>query len=223
MKIDLAGKAALVVGPGGAIKAAIAAALAENGARVVEAKLVAGKAPELVLGGKSIPLVPGATDLLGRLPAEPYALVHVGAGAESGPVEPPPVLTDPESLALLVRALAPSIRRAVHVFSVAGLVPVRRAPLFSAAQAAIASVTRSLAMELGGAGIAVNGVAVGAVKAEGTVAGESFLTHAAVKRPAKTAEIVAATLFLADPANTYTTGHIINVDGGWSAGYARNF
>ena len=36
-------------------------------------------------------------------------------------------------------------------------------------------------------------------------------------------EVVAAALFLCDPANTYTTGQLLSVDGGWTAGYARNF
>jgi NAD(P)-dependent dehydrogenase (short-subunit alcohol dehydrogenase family) len=223
MKIDLAGKAALVIGSGGAIKSAVIEALAENGAAVIDARLVTGRAAELVIEGRGIPLAAGAADLLGRLPAEPYVLVHVGDGAESGPVEPPPRLADAESLAALVRAVAPAVRRVVHVVSVAGVVPVRRAPVFSASQAAIVSLTRSLAMELGGAEVAVNGIAVGAFAADEKVRAEGLLSHAAVKRPAQLAEIAAALLFLADPANTYTTGHILNVDGGWSAGYARNF
>ena len=33
------------------------------------------------------------------------------------------------------------------------------------------------------------------------------------------AEAVAAVLFFADPANTYTTGQLLAVDGGWMAGY----
>jgi hypothetical protein len=223
MKIDLAGKAALVVGSGGAIKAAALAALAGNGAEVIDAQLVNGRAAELVVAGKGISLAAGAVDVLGRLPAEPYVLVHVSAGAESGPVEPPPGTTDAESLAALVRAVAPVVRRVVHVMSVAGVVPVRRAPVFSAGEAAIVSLTRSLAMELGPSEVAVNGIAVGAFAADDRARGEGLLTHAAVKRPAQLSEIVAALLFLADPANTYTTGHILNVDGGWSAGYARNF
>jgi NAD(P)-dependent dehydrogenase (short-subunit alcohol dehydrogenase family) len=223
MKIDLAGKAALVVGSGGAIKSAVVAALAENGAAVIDARLVTGRAAELVIDGKGIPLTSGAADVLGRLPAAPYVLVHVGAGAESGPVEPPPALIDVGSLAALVRAVAPAVRRVVHIVSVAGVVPMRQAPVFSAAQAAIVSLTRSLAMELGGSEVAVNGIAVGAFAADEKTRAESLLTHAAVKRPARLPEITAALLFLADPANTYTTGHILNVDGGWSAGYARNF
>ena len=42
-------------------------------------------------------------------------------------------------------------------------------------------------------------------------------------RPGPLAEVVAAVLFLCDPANTYTTGQLLAVDGGWMAGYGRNF
>ena len=223
MKIDLAGKAALVVGSGGSVKSATLAALAENGAKIIDARLATGGAGELLVEGRGISLATGASDVPSRLPAEPLVLVHVSAGAESGPVEPPSASIDPGSLAALVRAVAPAVRRVVHVMSVAGVVPVRRAPVFSAREAAIASLTRSLAMELGASGVAVNGIAVGAFAADDGARADGLLTHAAVKRPAQLSEIAAALLFLADPANTYTTGHILNVDGGWSAGYARNF
>ena len=41
--------------------------------------------------------------------------------------------------------------------------------------------------------------------------------------PAETREIAVAALFLADPENSYMNGHILTVDGGWTAGYAREF
>ena len=40
---------------------------------------------------------------------------------------------------------------------------------------------------------------------------------------AELGEIADAALFLLDPENSYTTGHVLVVDGGWTAGYARNF
>jgi NAD(P)-dependent dehydrogenase (short-subunit alcohol dehydrogenase family) len=42
-------------------------------------------------------------------------------------------------------------------------------------------------------------------------------------RPGRIEEAVAALLFLADPMNTYTTGQVLTVDGGWTAGYGRDF
>ena len=156
MRIDLAGRPALVVGPGGPIRAATAGALAANGAAVAEAGLE------------------GAIGAMGRTP--PYILVHVSAGAEQGPVEPPEMAPDVAALAMLVRAAAPSAKRIVNILSVAGVVPIRRAPVFSAGEASLVSLTRSLAMELGGDGVAVNGLAVGAFAGQAGAAAESLLS-----------------------------------------------
>jgi NAD(P)-dependent dehydrogenase (short-subunit alcohol dehydrogenase family) len=49
------------------------------------------------------------------------------------------------------------------------------------------------------------------------------VTHVPLARAAELAEIADAALFLLDPENSYTTGHVLVVDGGWTAGYARNF
>jgi NAD(P)-dependent dehydrogenase (short-subunit alcohol dehydrogenase family) len=105
--------------------------------------------------------------------------------------------------------------------SIAGVVALRGAAAFSARQASLVSLTRALAMELAPK-VIVNALAVGAL-AGNTPAGERLISHAALKRAGAPAEVGQAALFLADPANTYTTGHVLNVDGGWSVGYARNF
>jgi NAD(P)-dependent dehydrogenase (short-subunit alcohol dehydrogenase family) len=52
---------------------------------------------------------------------------------------------------------------------------------------------------------------------------QRMLDHVPLGRPATTDEIAVAVIFLADPENTYTNGHILTVDGGWTAGYARDF
>jgi NAD(P)-dependent dehydrogenase (short-subunit alcohol dehydrogenase family) len=50
-----------------------------------------------------------------------------------------------------------------------------------------------------------------------------MLDHVPLGRPGTTDEIAVAVLFLAAPENSYTNGHILTVDGGWTAGYAREF
>jgi 3-oxoacyl-[acyl-carrier protein] reductase len=50
-----------------------------------------------------------------------------------------------------------------------------------------------------------------------------MLDHVPLGRPAEVDEIAVAALFLADPENSYMNGHILTVDGGWTAGYAREF
>lgn len=112
--------------------------------------------------------------------------------------------------------------RAIFLLPAAAGLPMRRHPGFSAAMAAALATVRTLAMRRAPA-VLVNAVGLGAI-GDPLVAGDAaMLGHAAVGRPGTLAEAVAAVLFLADPMNSYTTGQLLSVDGGWSAGYGRNF
>jgi 3-oxoacyl-[acyl-carrier protein] reductase len=125
--------------------------------------------------------------------------------------------------------------RIINIASIAGLVPLRLQSAFVAAKAAVVNLTKSMALELGPSGILVNGIAPGSTLTEGTRQlfygpGGSFharvqemLDHVPLGRPGTTDEIAVAALFLADPDNSYMNGHILVVDGGWIAGYHRQF
>ncbi len=125
--------------------------------------------------------------------------------------------------------------RIINIASIVGLVPLRLQCAFTAAKAGVVNLTRAMALELGPHGILVNGIAPGSTLTEGTrqlFYGEGgkfhanvqrMLDHVPLGRPATTDEIAVAALFLAAPENSYTHGHILTVDGGWTAGYARDF
>jgi 3-oxoacyl-[acyl-carrier protein] reductase len=125
--------------------------------------------------------------------------------------------------------------RIINIASIVGLVPLRLQCAFVAAKAGVVNLTRAMALELGPHGILVNGVAPGSTLTEGTRklfygADGSFhaqvqrmLDHVPLGRPAEPEEIAVAVLFLADPENSYMNGHMLTVDGGWTAGYTRDF
>jgi hypothetical protein len=227
MKIDLLGRPALVVASPGAIATGVATALADNGARLMRARY-AGSDRKLTATDPA-----GAEVTVSNEPASdaaafgsPWLLVAIHPGAERPTVDaltPAEAEWEASDLRPLVRALAPALRRVVIVMSVAGLVPLRTNPGFSIEQASLATITRLLAMKWGRGGVSVNAVALGAREGDDGPISGNLLSHTALKRPARLTEILAAVLFLADPENTYTTGHIVNVDGGFAAGYARNF
>jgi NAD(P)-dependent dehydrogenase (short-subunit alcohol dehydrogenase family) len=138
------------------------------------------------------------------------------------------------------RASTPLLRRncggrIINIASIAGLVPLRLQCAFVAAKAGVVNLTKAMALELGPAGILVNGIAPGSTLTDGTrklfygddglfrESVQRMLDHVALGRPAEVDEIAVAALFLADPENTYITGHVLVVDGGWTAGYARDF
>jgi NAD(P)-dependent dehydrogenase (short-subunit alcohol dehydrogenase family) len=125
--------------------------------------------------------------------------------------------------------------RIINIASVVGLVPLRLQCAYAAAKAGVVNLTKAMALELGPHGLLINGIAPGSILTEGTKAlfygpGGQFkesvqkmIDHVPLGRPGTTDEIAVAVLFLAAPENTYTHGHILTVDGGWTAGYAREF
>jgi NAD(P)-dependent dehydrogenase (short-subunit alcohol dehydrogenase family) len=125
--------------------------------------------------------------------------------------------------------------RIINISSVFGLVAARLQCAFVAAKAGVVNLTKAMALELGPHGILVNGISPGSILTEGTkklfygddgmfnAKVQQMLAHVPLGRPGNTDEIAVAVLFLADPENSYTNGHVLAVDGGWTAGYAREF
>ena len=213
MRIDLRGRRALVLGGSGVVRRVVVEALSASGA-AVEAE-VPGAASGLDCATPEAAAVAAASHAAAR--GRPDILVNV-SGTAGVPDDGAAAPGEDAWFAHASRAFAPSVGRVINVISVAGLVPIRDAAAHSAHHAGLASLTRSLAMELA-PDVLVNALAVGALGEDGG----RLLSHTALKRAARPAEIGAALLFLAAPRNTYTTGHVMAVDGGWSIGYARDF
>ena len=125
--------------------------------------------------------------------------------------------------------------RIINIASIAGLVPMRLQCAFVAAKAGVINLTKAMALELGTSGVLVNGIAPGSTLTEGTKAlfygadgkfhdrTQQMLDHIPLGRPGTTDEIAVAAVFLADPENSYMNGHVLVVDGGWTAGDHRDF
>lgn len=120
----------------------------------------------------------------------------------------------------LSQAAAPSLRAQrgliINMLDIHALRPLKAHPVYSAAKAGLAMLTRSLARELGPE-IRVNGIAPGPVLwPEGPMDEDlkrEIINKTALKRHGTTQDIARTALFLAKDA-PYITGQIIAVDGG---------
>lgn len=99
------------------------------------------------------------------------------------------------------------------------------ASIYAASKHAVEGLTKSAALEAGAFGVRVNAVAPGPIET-GMLArftgGAEGKAHLATLNPQKRIghpdEVARAILFIASDAASFITGHILNVDGGKSAG-----
>jgi len=107
----------------------------------------------------------------------------------------------------------------VNISSGAGVTPIAEAQVYSATKAAVDSLTRSLALELGPRRIRVVGVAPGLVATEGTSGmGEEgaapFVARTPLRRIGQPADIAAAVAFAVSNDGAWITGETLQVGGG---------
>lgn len=110
----------------------------------------------------------------------------------------------------------------VNVASIQGLAGAIAQGVYGATKAAVISMTRTLAVELGPSNIRVNALAPGLVRtrfAQAITSNEDMTAHYVQRAPlgryAEPEEIAPAALFLASDAASYVTGHTLVVDGGY--------
>ena len=256
--LQLTDRTAVVTGGASGIGRAVALALAEAGARVVVAdrELVAGSrvAAELAGGAAAghrfaeldVTDPDGVRGLFAGLPAPAEILVN-NAG-----VNLPAALLDvgPDDIArtlavnqtgmiLCAQAAAAGMAAAgggviVNMASESGLEGSAGQSLYAASKAAVYSLTRSWAKELGPRGVRVVGVAPGPLEPTG-MTGADYMTALArardttpeaiergyasaipLGRPGALTEVADVVLFLASPRASYVTGTVVNVSGGKS-------
>lgn len=148
--------------------------------------------------------------------------------------------TDLTGCYLVTQAAVPAIierggGRIVNISSVFGLVPARLQCAFVAAKAGVMNLTKAMALEFAERGVLVNAIAPGSIPLEGphsifdgedpVMKGrrEGMLAHIPLHRFGTNKDVANAVLFLVDPDNNYITGSVLTVDGGWTAGYSRDF
>jgi NAD(P)-dependent dehydrogenase (short-subunit alcohol dehydrogenase family) len=114
--------------------------------------------------------------------------------------------------------------RIVNIASIAGFHGFYRVAAYAASKSAVASFTKTLAIELAESGVNVNAIAPGVFPTplnmaliNGTPRGDEILMRTPMHRFGNPREVVGPVIFLSSAAATFITGEVIAVDGGFLA------
>lgn len=112
----------------------------------------------------------------------------------------------------------------INIASLSTFVALYEVAAYSASKAAVASLTKSLAIEWASRGVNVNAIAPGVFKTalntqllESTERGKEFQLRTPMKRFGKVEELAGAAIFLASDAASFVNGEVLTVDGGFLA------
>jgi NAD(P)-dependent dehydrogenase (short-subunit alcohol dehydrogenase family) len=114
--------------------------------------------------------------------------------------------------------------RIVNIASITAFQGFFRVAAYSASKSAVASLTKTFAIELAESGVNVNAIAPGVFPTplnmsliNGTPRGEELLIRTPMHRFGNPKEVVGPAIFLASAAAAFVTGEVIAVDGGFLA------
>jgi len=114
--------------------------------------------------------------------------------------------------------------RIVNLSSQAGVVGIREHAVYSASKGGVNLLTKVLALEWSHRGVNVNAVAPTFIYTPGTAERldqpdylEAVLERIPAGRVGTITDVAGAVVYLASPASNMVTGHVLVVDGGWTA------
>ena len=250
LKLDLNGRVAVVIGGTSGIGRAIAHGLADAGADVActsrRSEQVETAAAEIENKGRRTIRV--ASDVSDRASIQNLLKECVAAlgnidilvnSAGRTKREPSLDLDDETWNAILETNLTGTLRscqvfgrhmiengygRIINIASLSTFVSLFEVAAYSASKAAVASLTKSLAIEWARHGVNVNAIAPGVFRTalnekllDETPRGQEFLTRTPMGRFGNVEELAGAAVFLASEAASYVTGEVLVVDGGFLA------
>lgn len=249
-KMDLSGRVAVVIGGTSGIGRAIAHGMAEAGADVVctsrRREQVDTSATEIeAMGRRSLRVTSDVSektsieDLLGECTAA-FGKVDILVNSAGRTKREPTLDLDDETWnAILETNLTGTLRtcqvfgrhmisngygRIINIASLSTFVSLFEVAAYSASKAAVASLTKSLAIEWAKNGVNVNAIAPGVFRTalnekllDESERGREFLTRTPMGRFGRVEELAGAAIFLASEAASFVTGEVLVVDGGFLA------